>query len=148
MFSSKQSRRADPVWWTEQHTVLWEQHLPALRRELRGGLGRESREDIATLSPDASVVQRHPRTPRNITVDRAHAVPDENWETGTTWEQLEPALRWGVGACVYYARHEAWNEELEAALREEWNASNGSVAWEKVKRAVRRGFDAARREPS
>ena len=148
MYSSKQPRRSDPVWWSEQHTVVWEQHLPDLRREFLRRTDPQRREEIATLGPDDTVLQRHPTTPRNVGVDRAHAVPDDNWELGITWERLEPALRWGVGACVQYARYEVWNEQLEAALHQEWNAINGPGTWEKVKRAIRRGFEAAHRKAS
>ena len=111
------------------------------------------RRQIARPIPPAAPVTIATRPLRPLIsqlrfVDRAHAVPDDNWELGITWERLEPALRWGVGACVQYARYEVWNEQLEAALHQEWNAINGPGTWEKVKRAIRRGFEAAHRKAS
>lgn len=148
MFSSKQSGQSQPMWWSVQHTMVWEECRPALRADFQRRAGAQRREEVAALGPDDTVVQWHPTTPRNVGVDRAHAVPDENWEVGTVWEQIEPALRLGVGACVQYAAFEAWNDELEGLLRSEWETTRRPGAWEKVKRAVRRGFEAARRKSS
>jgi hypothetical protein len=55
-------------------------------------------------------------------------------------------LRFGVGACVQYSTFVAWNDELEGLLRKEWEPTPGPGGWERVKRAVRRGFEAARRK--
>lgn len=148
MYSSKQPKQSDPVWWSVQHTILWEERVPELRREFRRRTDAQRREEVARLGPDDSLVQKHATTPRNVSIDRAHAVPDGNWEVGSAWEQLEPALRFGVGARVQYSRYEVWNEELEVLLREEWDATNAPGSWEKMKRAIRRGFEAARGKPS
>jgi hypothetical protein len=102
MDSSKQPRQSDPVWWSVQHTILWEERRLALRHDFQRRADVPAKE-ITRLGPDDSVVQRHPATPRNVSVDRAHAVADDNWEVGTSWEQIEPALRFGVGARVQYA---------------------------------------------
>jgi hypothetical protein len=148
MFSSKQSRQSEPVWWSVQHMIVWEACLPELRRDFQRRAGAQSRAEVASVGPDDSVFQDHPRTPRNVSVDRAYAVPDENWEVGTSWEQVEPALRLGVGAYVQYSAFDAWNDELERLLRKEWDSAGAPGTWEKVKRAVRRGFEAARRSRS
>jgi hypothetical protein len=148
MSLSKQPRQSEPIWWSVQHTIVWEECLPELRRDFQRRAGAPSREDVARLGPDDLLVQRQPTTPRNVGVDRAAAVPDENWEVGTAWEQTEPALRFGVGARVEYSRFEVWSDELEGLLRKEWEETSRPGAWEKVKRAVRRGFEAARRKPS
>jgi hypothetical protein len=145
MVSSKQSGRFQPVWWSVQHTTVWEECLPELHSDFQRRAGAERREEVAAVGPDDTVVQWHPTTPRNISVDRAHAVPDENWEVGTVWEQIEPALRFGVGARVQYASFETWNDELEGLLGKEWAVAGSPGAWGKVKRAVRRGFEAAHR---
>lgn len=143
MYSSKQKKQSDPLWWSAQHTMLWEQREPQLRRDLES-VG----DEVARLGPDDALVQRHPTTPRNVSVDRAHTVPDDNWEVGAEWEQLEPGLRFGVGACAQYARYEAWSEELEVSLRADWDATHEPGTWERMKRTIRRGFEAARRKPS
>jgi hypothetical protein len=148
MSSSKQPRQSEPVWWSVQHTLVWTEHLPALRREFQRRTDAQRREEIASLGPDDTVIQRHPTTPRNVGIERAHAVPDNDWEVGTAWEQIEPALRFGVGACVQYSYYVAWNGELEGLLNKDWDATNIPGTWEKMKRAVRHGFEAARRKLS
>lgn len=35
---------------------------------------------VAELGPDDLVIQKHPRAPRNVDVEHAHAVPDSDWE--------------------------------------------------------------------
>jgi hypothetical protein len=144
MQTSKQPRTSDPVWWSVQHTVVWEERLPALRRGFERRAGAAPREEVTRLGPDDAVVQKRSTTPRNVSLERAHAVPDDNWELGTDWNEIEPALRFGVGARVQYARYEAWNEELEGLLREQWNMTDAPGTWKRMKRAIRRGFEAAR----
>jgi hypothetical protein len=51
---------------------------------------KQPRASIKQQGPDDAVLQKHKRTPRNVAVDRAHAVPDNDWEVGTAAEQLEP----------------------------------------------------------
>src|SRR5690349_7907724 len=120
MFSSKEPRRSQPLVWREEYTIAWEECLPELRRDFQWRAGARGRDEVAGLSPDDSVVQTHPRTPRNVSIDRAHAVPDEDWEVGTTWEQNEPALRFGVVARLEYRHFESWSEDLEELLRRNW----------------------------
>jgi hypothetical protein len=48
---------------------------------------------IVRQGPDDVVVQKRVRTPRNVDVDHAHEVPDNDWEVGTEAEQLEPPQR-------------------------------------------------------
>lgn len=47
------------------------------------------RSRVVRQGPDDVVVQKHVRTPRNVDVDHAHAVPDNDWEIGSAKEQLE-----------------------------------------------------------
>jgi hypothetical protein len=141
MPSSKQPRYSEPVWWTVEHTVIWERHLPSLRTDFQRRTGEQNRARIAKLGPDDPVVQKDPPTPRNVAVERAYAVADNNWEVGTAWEQIEPGVRYGVGARTQYPHYERWNDELEARLRKEWEETNAPSTWERVKRAVRHGFE-------
>ena len=54
---------------------------------------KQPRADIKQQGPDDAVLQKHKRTPRNVDVDHAHAVPDNDWEVGTKAEQLEAQKR-------------------------------------------------------
>ena len=51
---------------------------------------KQPRSRSARQGPDDTVVQKHVRTPRNIDVDHAQDVPDNDWEVGTEQEQIEP----------------------------------------------------------
>lgn len=144
MHPSKERRFSEPVWWTVEHTVLWEAHLPSLRADFQRRAAGHSRAQLAKQGPDDLVFQQGGEAPRNVDVEHAHAVPDNNWEVGTEWEQLEPALRYGVGARAQYPHYPLWTDELEARLRKEWEETNEPSTWEKVKRAVRHGFESAR----
>lgn len=97
------------------------------------------------LGPDDALVQNHPVTPRNVDVERAHLVPDNDWEVGSRREQQEPALRFGMAARTQYLRYERWTAQLEVQLRQDWEAQHGPGAWDRVKAAVRRGFESAPR---
>jgi hypothetical protein len=99
----------------------------------------------AHLGPDDSLVQNHPVTPRNVDVEHAHLVPDNDWEVGGERDQLEPALRFGEAARTQYLRYERWTAELEIQLQQDWEEQQGPGAWDKVKGTVRRGFESGPR---
>jgi len=145
MQSSKQPNDFRPVWWTVQHTLIWEEYQPALREDFRQLRATTERDRAVHLQPDDPVFQQHAVTPRNVDVDHAYDVPDNDWEVGTSWEQIEPAVRYGVGARTQYPQFERWNRELEAILRKEWEERNPPGPWEKMKRAVRHGFESSRK---
>jgi hypothetical protein len=148
MHPSKEPRYSEPVWWSVQHTVLWAEYLPLLQSDFQRRTGAENRARITNQGPDDSVLQQAATTPRNVDVDHAYAVPDNNWEVGAAWEQIEPGLRYGVGARAQYSQFKAWNDELEAILQKEWSEANEPSTWQKVKRAVRRGFEVVHEKPS
>ncbi len=140
MHSSKR-RYSEPVWWTVEHTIVWERHLPSLRTDFEQRTAARNRAQIAHQGPDDPVFQKGAPARRNVDVEHAYAVADNNWEVGTTWEQIEPGVRYGVGARTQYPQHERWNDELEARLSKDWGEKNEPSTWEKVKRAVRHGFE-------
>lgn len=141
MHPAKETHRFQPVWWTVQHTIIWEQSSPSMRRDYERRRTQRERVRLAEQGPDDAVFQQHPRTPRNVDVEHAHLVGDNDWEVGTAWEQVEAGLRYGVGARLEHPSHDAWSDELEALLRQEWDAHNERRNWEKVRHAVRRGFE-------
>ncbi|HWO09996.1 MAG TPA: hypothetical protein VNN80_10970 [Polyangiaceae bacterium] len=89
MNSAKKLRSTKPVWWIVQQTVTWVEFAPAPGAERRRQAAAQARARIGALGPDDPVLQEHPRTPRNVAIERAHAVPDNDWEVGTRREQLE-----------------------------------------------------------
>ena len=46
---------------------------------------------VKKLGPDDALVQKRPKTPRNVDLDHANRVPDQNWEIGTAEDQQEGA---------------------------------------------------------
>lgn len=80
MNATKPHERPAPIRWSVQQTVIVEEHrfdpLPSLERRKAA----RRRQTLTRLGPDDTVVQRHPTTPRNVSIERAHAVPDDNWE--------------------------------------------------------------------
>lgn len=148
MQSPKEPRYAEPTWWTIQHTTIWLEVSPALKSDFQRHTAEQRRAELASQGPDDLLVQRGTGTPRNVDVDHAHVVPDNSWEVGTEWEQIEPGVRYGVGARAQYPEHERWSEALEARLRQEWSETNEPSTWQKVKRAVRHGFESAKKRSS
>jgi|GEM_PF-385938 len=68
-----------------------------------------------------------------------------DWEQSTpgsagSWGEDEPALRYGHGARQYYAK-QTWNDELEGKLSKDWDAAGTGSSWDRVKSAVRRGWE-------
>lgn len=61
-----------------------------------------------------------------------------------TFEEVEPAYRFGYVARQQYVRHlSMWNEDLECQLEHEWQNThpNDMYSWSRFKCAVRRGWD-------
>ena len=46
---------------------------------------------VQRVGPDDTLVQKRPKTPRNVDLDHANQVPDQNWELGTAEDRLEGA---------------------------------------------------------
>jgi hypothetical protein len=137
----RQSSEIGPTWWTVEHTIIWEVAEPVLRDEFERRKGEAQRAQIKAQGADNSVFQHGTVTPRNVDVDHAHLVPDDDWELGAEWHQLKPAFRFGVGARSQFGDDATWDENVETRLREDWDKSYEPSTWERVKRAVRRGFE-------
>jgi hypothetical protein len=58
-----------------------------------------------------------------------------------TWDEAQVGLRFGVGARAQYRDHAKWSDELETVLRDDWGKTYQASLWERIKRAVRRGFE-------
>jgi hypothetical protein len=137
---SDSTQYRNPSWWTDSHTSGWERTKEALRRDweqtkadLTDG-GRELNQDVGNTVKQAT--GKEPIPPGNV----ANA-PD-------SWQELEPAMRYGHGARQHYSNAEwdAWNERLEARLRDDWKSSgNEESSWDRVKHAVRRGWESVKR---
>jgi hypothetical protein len=131
-----QPQQGEPIWWVAEYSVIWQEVEPSFRTEFDHFV----REQEKAQGPDNSVFGRT-GAPRNVDVSHAHLVPDEDWTTGMSWDDARRGLRFGVGARANYPQHLRWSDELETTLRDDWNKANHPSLWQRVKRAVRRGFE-------
>jgi len=74
------------------------------------------------------------------------AIPPGDRPNPGGWDEVEPAVRYGYGARHQYEGRE-WNDDLERDLANDW-AGTGDSSWERVKGAVRRGWDGVKRAVS
>ena len=140
--SPNEDRPRQPVWWTVEYTVIWEAAEPSLRADFERRKAARNRAKLARQGPDDVVLQRTEDVPRNVDVEHAHRVPDQNWEVGEDdWDEVRTAMRYGVGARKQYPDAAGWNDELEARLKEDWEKTYEPSAWQKLKRFVRHGFE-------
>jgi len=61
-----------------------------------------------------------------------------------TYDELEPAYRYGYGARLHYGEdYPEWDDELEARLKEEWGDLEPSrkAAWEADREAIQRAWE-------
>jgi hypothetical protein len=128
--------KGEPVWWIAEYALIWREVEPTFRGEFE----RLFREQEKAQGPDNSVFGRT-GGPRNVDVSDAHLVPDEDWTTGMSWDDAQLGLRFGVGARAKYQDHARWSDDLEAILRDDWGKTYQPSLWQRVKRAVRRGFE-------
>lgn len=81
MAESKQTPRQGSVQWTVQHTVIWQAAEPEPHEDSERRAER-SRAQMKRQGIDDAVFEREASTPRNVDVEHAHRVADEDWETG------------------------------------------------------------------
>jgi hypothetical protein len=127
----------DPNWWTDTHSSAWQRTKDAMRRDWEqtkadvSSGGHELQQGVGDTLKQAAGKEAIP--PGNA--------PNANG--AASWAQSEPALRYGYGARQYYAKDE-WNDELEGKLRKDWDANGTGSSWERIKSAVRRGWDSVK----
>jgi hypothetical protein len=126
----------EPIWWIAEYTIVWEKAEPSLRQEFE----RRFRDQEKRQGPDNSVIGRT-SAPRNVDVEHAYAVPDDDWETGLIWDDARRGLRFGIGVREKYSDLFRWTDDLEQKLRDDWGKTYQPNLWQGVKRAVRRGFE-------
>ena len=136
--------RIQPKWWTEQHVSQWDNLKTALQRDWE-----QTKKDLHLGG--AELHQGVGDTLKQA----AGGAPIPPWNaTGTgsgtdaTWDDAEAPLMYGVGARHQYgSQHAAWNDGLEATLKNDWEQAEGGAnrKWDDVKGIVRHGYDRARR---
>lgn len=131
------SKNTDPQWWNDGYNSAWERTKEALHRDWEqtkadvSDRGKELNQDVADTVKQAAGKQ---------------AIPPGDRPNPADWNDAEPAVRYGYGARQYYADRE-WNDDLERDLSKDWKGT-GDSSWDRVKHAVRRGWDGVKRAVS
>lgn len=129
----------DPSWWNESHSSAWERTKEALRRDWEqtkadvSDGGKELNQDVGDTVKQSMGKQAIP--------------PGDRPNPPDSWDELEPAVRYGYGARQHYQGQD-WNDEVEGRLRKDWEASGDSSSWDRVKAAVRRGWNSVKQAVS
>src|SRR5262245_13474300 len=103
------NKTTNPSWWTATHDSAWERTKAAFKRDWDqtvhdvGGRKPDTNQDVDdTLKQAAGKQPIPPRGER-------------------TYEERQPAYRFGFGAHTQYAdKYPDWNDELEARLKRDW----------------------------
>ena len=135
----------DPSWWNETHSSGWDRTKEALRRDWEqtkadvSDGGQDLDQDVDDTVKQAAGKQPIPApgTPN----------PSNPSSSRDSWDELEPAVRYGYGARQYYGTQgqQEWNDELETKLRGDWESIDQGSSWERVKSAVKRGWESVKR---
>ena len=68
------------AWWMAEYIVIGERPDPE-----RGEFERRYREQVKHQGPDDPILGRV-EAPRNVDVEHAYLVSEQDWETGTSWD--------------------------------------------------------------
>jgi hypothetical protein len=132
------SAHKDPSWWTDAHSSAWQRTKEAMRRDWEqtkadvSASGHELNQGVGDTVKQATGKEAIPPGNRPNPGAPAH------------WAESEPALRYGYGAGQHYA-DKTWSDELEGKMRKDWDSAGNGSSWERVKSAVRRGWESVKR---
>jgi hypothetical protein len=122
----------NPKWWTPENETAWNRVKMAMKRDWDqtkhdlGGNEPNTNQNIGNTTRQASGTETIP--PRG---EPTHA-------------EAEPAYRFGYGARLKYgAEYPDWDDELEAYLKNDWEAIAPSQkqTWMQDRAAIRYGWD-------
>jgi hypothetical protein len=122
----------NPKWWNEENDSAWDHVKEAMKRDWD-----QTKHDFGGDEPD---------TDQNVnnTVRQAsgkEAIPPRR---EPTYEELEPAYRFGYGArSKYGTNYPDWDAELETNLKRDWEtiAPERKQTWMQDRAAIRYGWD-------
>jgi hypothetical protein len=122
----------NPKWWNNEYDSSWERTKAAFKRDWD-----QTKHDFGGKEPD---------TNQNVnnTVKQAsgnEAIPPRRQPT---YEDLEPAYRFGHGAKNHYGdKYSDWDNDLETTLRSDWETANPSrkQTWMQDRDAIKHAWD-------
>lgn len=134
--AQRSSAYKDPTWWNSAHTSGWERTKDALRRDWE-----QTKADLSKgghdLNQDVGDTVKQSMGKEPIPPGNRRNPPSS---TRQDWDEYEPAVRYGFGARHHYGAQE-WNDDLEKKLRKDWDDGGQPSTWERMKAAVRRGWE-------
>jgi hypothetical protein len=122
----------NPNWWNQEHDSAWERAKAAFKRDWD-----QTKHDLGGHEPDTN--QKIGNTTRQAS--GKEAIPPRG---EATYEEVEPAYRYGFGARSQYEdEYPEWDDELEARLKGEWEeiAPARRQSWMQDRDIIRRGWD-------
>jgi hypothetical protein len=126
------SQYTNPKWWTPENDSAWDRTKAALKRDWD-----QTKHDIGGNEPETN--QKVSNTVKQAA--GTEAIPPRRQPT---YEDVEPALRFGHGAHSYYGKkYPTWNDEMEGQLKEDWMAANPSrqINWREDRVAIRHAWN-------
>ena len=122
----------NPNWWNQKNDSAWERTKAAFKRDWD-----QTKHDVGGHAPDTD--QKIGNTTRQAS--GKEAIPPRGVPT---YEEVEPAYRYGFGArSIYGAEYPEWDDELETQLKGEWEeiAPARRQTWMQDRANIRRGWD-------
>jgi hypothetical protein len=122
----------NPTWWTKETDSSWDRVKEALKRDWD-----QTKHDFGGDQPDTN--QKIGNTVRQA--EGKEAIPPRR---KNTYEDVEPASRFGYGARTKYGKlHTKWDDKLEAQLKSEWEQVEPArkETWMQDRAAIRYGWD-------
>lgn len=122
----------NPSWWKPELDSAWERTKEAFKRDWD-----QTKHDIGGAEPDTNQQVGN-------TVKQALGKESIPPRYEPTYEEIEPAYRFGFGARSQYRdEYPEWDEELVTRLQKDWKNLNPNQAydWEKYRAAIRHGWE-------
>jgi hypothetical protein len=128
--SQTMNQYKNPQWWTDAHDTVWNRVKLAIKRDWD-----QTKHDLGGNDPD---------TKQNVSNTSRQAIGKEVIppQRDPTDADVESAHRFGFGARSQYRdEYPEWDDELEAQLKRDWQATGAAENWDQNRDAVRYGWD-------
>jgi hypothetical protein len=128
------NQNKNPDWWTDKQETAWNHVKTAIKRDWKGNKNDVAGSRADTLLP----VENSAQQASGNSVVPLLGQP--------TYDELEPAYRFGYGAhSKYSGEYPDWDDGLELCLIEDWRVMQPArkVKWEQDRAAIRYGWDYA-----
>lgn len=129
----------NPNWWNAKHDTAWDRVKSAMKRDweqTKADFSKKHGEELNQGAGDTvkQAAGKEPIPPGNM--------PNPSSKKTESWDDVEPAYRYGVGAREQYgAQSPSWDSRIESKLSEEWKDMKSGRTWDEVKGRVHSAWD-------